>query len=736
MRLVIFLILVGITSLHGHSQQPNKAQMQSQMNDVIVQLNQQIDDLEKQIAEAKKNKEDPESIKDMEEQLAALKKQVKMMGGLNKDVGKISGNTFQQANQKSDKIIPEKDLKRISKIPKENFSDGELVSFVKTVFAKVEKKLPAEEIAASQKIYNEVKSNYNKTKPEYKFANVVSNAATGCWVYGHWEKAIWLAGKAYLEDINDLYKLNNYASYLSMVGCEDLAIPILIWLSGKRPESSTVQNNLGQAWFGLGDMDNAKQYLKAATSIDQYHSAANHTLSKIYTAENNYMLAIPALKASMKYCYTPEKAAELEKIGGELEDEDIDFNYPMPVDPFGFEAFFSAFPPLSGSLAESPKVAAQWRAFYESVNALDNKLKAEEDEAVKRAGIFAKSLVDQNKSKLVTEHHRTYSWMKAQRKLPLANKKRSALTIEQIMDLMGQAYDQTTTQRLNALEEQTRNLSLNNPTCREWDAINTAYLNSANAIIQQGIDEMNRVYSQHKREIQSFLKLLAYGTITDYGGKKQFEDALWERNQWIYRKQWGFVQRYRQLRKYPPTVSSACNPPPQYPEQIWVLPELKKPPCPFKADIKTPVGSIKERCNTIVVDESKLKYKRDNSQKGEIKKVMEEIGEIIDQAINPLNITAGEPTIEYDPADMELTFTEGDIEILESEPSDGRKLQLEMETITVKTEPIVKVTVGQATETTVKITVGQATPSTSNLSVGFDAGGNVMVNTSRCKISL
>lgn len=724
--LLLFAFSLMLFAFPALSQQPSKKEMQSQMQEVINNLNRQIADLEKQITEAKKNKEEPKSIKEKEEQLMILKKQVGMMYGLNTGFDKMADNTFQPAGQKDKKTIPEKDNRRISKLPKKDFSDAELVSFVRSIFTKVETKLPAEEVISAKKIYNEVKTNYTKTKPEYKLANAVSNAATGCWVYGHWQKAIWLAGKAYLEDVTDLYKLNNYASYLSMLGCEDLAIPILKWLNEKRPESSTVMNNLGQAWYGLGDMDKAKQYLKAATAVDQYHSIANHTLSKIYTAENNYMLAIPALKASMKYCYTPEKEFELEKLGGQIEDEDIDFNYPMGVDPFGFEAFFKAWPPLSNSLSESPIVYAKWTAYWDEVNKLEEKLRLEEEEAIERARKFAQSITDPGKGSSVMKLHYTNAWVKANKKMPLALTKRAALTIEQVMDLMAQAYHTTTTARLNALEEQMQKVKLTNPTCKEMDGLNQTYLNSANAIIAEGLNEMNKVYLQHKREVQSHIRLMSYSSLTDYGDRLSgFQDEFWKKNQWIYRIQWGFVQRYRQLRKFPPTISSACVQTTTVPEQTWQLPPLKKPDCTHTASINFPIGSIKEKCNTIEIDESQLEYKRDNSQKGEIKKVMEEIGEIINQAINPLNITPGEPTIESDPADLELELQTGDIEIIESDVSDGRKLGLEMGEITIKQGGV------EVLQNEIKIL--SPTPSTSQLSLGFDAAGNVMVNTSRIK---
>ena len=71
---------------------------------------------------------------------------------------------------------------------------------------------------------------------------------------GHWEKALFIMGKVCIDDVTDADNLNNYAAFLVMTGGEQAAIPILEYLDEKYPDNSTIKNNLGQAWFGLGDL--------------------------------------------------------------------------------------------------------------------------------------------------------------------------------------------------------------------------------------------------------------------------------------------------------------------------------------------------------------------------------------------------------------------------------------------------------------------------------------------------
>jgi len=271
MRIIILLLLVSFIVGPAFSQRsskkeikepiPSKKEIQSTLSEELNGLNAQIADTEKQLAAAKKNKEDPDTIKDLEEQLKMLKKQANMIGGLNKNLSNISDQVMQQAtDQDNDNDVPKRDQKRINSIRKKSLTDQELPSYIKSIHVQVEKTIPAKEMQEALKIYEE-------TKSKWKSAAAVSNAAAGCWIYGHWEKALYLEGKACLENPNDPNNLNNYASYLTMVGAEHAALPILQYLVKKYPENSTIMNDIGQAWYGLGDIDEAKKYLESAKSL-------------------------------------------------------------------------------------------------------------------------------------------------------------------------------------------------------------------------------------------------------------------------------------------------------------------------------------------------------------------------------------------------------------------------------------------------------------------------------------
>ena len=188
---------------------------------------------------------------------------------------------------------------------------------------------------------------YNETKAEYKSTAIIANAASGCWMMGNWEKAIFIMGKVCFDDMDDAENLNNYAAFLIDAGAEQAALPILEYLNSKYPENSTILNNLGQAWYGLGEMDKARKFLTAAIELYPNHSLANLTMSNIALAGPNpdTPSAVNFLKASLKENYDSEKEAELEKLGYTITLEDMpELRYPMKSDPVGMLEFVETFP--------------------------------------------------------------------------------------------------------------------------------------------------------------------------------------------------------------------------------------------------------------------------------------------------------------------------------------------------------------------------------------------------------
>ena len=260
----------------------------------------------KQIAEAKKKKEDPEEL---QQQVAMLKKQVKMMSGVTKGIITVSDKTFQQA-AKNDNIsgILKRDVDRIKQLPNKILTDVELVSYVKKIHSEVERILNEKDKAEAIKTYSALKS-------EKKSSNDINTIASNLWLAGYPEIALYIMGKECAANIKDANTLNNYAAFLTMKGGEHAALPILQNLNRNFPDNSTILNNIGQAWFGLGDMNNANRYLDSTTMIYKNHSQANVTKSNIQKSEGKIDESIESLRRSLAENYTPRKRSPFKGTG-------------------------------------------------------------------------------------------------------------------------------------------------------------------------------------------------------------------------------------------------------------------------------------------------------------------------------------------------------------------------------------------------------------------------------------
>lgn len=383
MRTWIFSLIILLISLPVFSQvtpqktepkqmqtPPSQNEIQKQMQSVVDELNKQISDLDEQIIEAKKNKEDPSIIKDLENQKAMLQKQVEMMGGVTKMVAKIPDKIVKQAiendsiqNTEARASVPKLDQKRIDMMPKDTLNDAGLIPFIKKIHAEVERIITKEEKEEASRAYIAAKS-LGKT------SNGISNISTNLYLSGHPAHAIYLLGKECSSSPKHANNLNNYAALLVMAGGEQAAIPILQNLNQSFPNNSTILNNLGQAWYGLGDMNKAKKYLDMAIRLFEDHPQANQTKCWIQKSEGNDNGAIESLKRSIREVYTAEKDHLLVKLGGKLTYRDFKFPYHGTPEPLGVEKFIRSIPDYpfeGGSTAEHSRL--EWDAYKQKVNA-------------------------------------------------------------------------------------------------------------------------------------------------------------------------------------------------------------------------------------------------------------------------------------------------------------------------------------------------------------------------------
>ncbi|MBZ5703100.1 MAG: tetratricopeptide repeat protein [Acidobacteriia bacterium] len=264
--------------------------------------------------------------------------------------------------------IPRKDAARIAKLRKSILTDAELKPFLQQTSAAVEQRLSPK----SRKFAEEVSQ---KLRTRYPGAAGLAAAASGLWMKGALGPALYLMGRASLEDPANPDHLNNYAAFLTMAGKEEAALPLLQKLNQKYPQNSTVLNNMGQAWFGLGDLPEAEKYLNAAIKVFGYHSQANFTMCLIEESKGNKQAAVSAMKRSIRSAFSNEKVNKLRQLGSPVDKDDIAWNFHMPQDPLALHLY--QVPAYSHSVEESDALAPRWESFKDGVRNLIRQLEAE-----------------------------------------------------------------------------------------------------------------------------------------------------------------------------------------------------------------------------------------------------------------------------------------------------------------------------------------------------------------------
>jgi tetratricopeptide (TPR) repeat protein len=630
------------------TEMPSKTEIQSQMSAATNEIRKELTDLEKQIASSSDEKE----IKDLKEQADVLKKQLSMMEGLNKNMAGMSEKVVKEAaNEQGAVIAPKRDVTRISVIPKKTLSDAELLLFVRNVHSGVERLISPAERTESLNIYNETKSKYRSNA-------AVANAANGCWMLGHWEKALFIMGKVCIDDLTDADNLNNYAAFLVMTGAEQAAIPILEYLNEKYSDNSTILNNLGQAWFGLGEMEKAKKYLDSATLIYPNHSMANSTLSGIAVADHNTPKAISYLKASLKENYDPEKEGELAKLGYAITYADMpEFKYPMKADPLGIQSLVESIPedyPTRIGDDQTVDVVNRYvgstvisnEQFNEENIKLSSKLqergrRLSDDSGYRREFLDphncpAYKLAARSRLLIWTETFGSSSPLITQLWLPSQKYFANIKTVKTGQELWSECQDIWTERVAKPTADLARAWKASNRgnRCSDIDAATEAYLAKKNQIRKQGVQLIKKKVREYSKELDLWVRISLYSVkddppknaadvTMDLVSELEFTTArsAYRNGELSY-----FLSMAQEFVEKQSKLRSSCSPTPEVSEDDplgEIVPLVRSTPvyplkCEFKKVLNTPVVVYKFECNTMKeTTKRNLKPKKDPVNRGQ-----------------------------------------------------------------------------------------------------------------------
>ena len=310
----------------------------------------------------------PEDKKAMEEM------GVKMpdMNSIQNNVSGISDAQLQKAYEDENRIVPEKDLARINSALATTLSSAGMSAFINKTHLAVLEKLSADTKTTSTEIIQQV----------IKQKSSIANTAIGLWIDGKPTLALCLMGEACKAEPANAINLNNYASFLTMCGAEQLALPILNNLDKRYPNNSSIFNNISQAWLGLGDIEKAEEFADKAIRIYAFHPQANMAKCLIEESKGNIPAAIAAAKKSISKSYSNEKENKLGKLGYDLKSEDLNWDRPMPQDALGLGKF--KWPEYPLDVEQNKILEKEWKDFknecQDKIRELEIKQKSLEEE--------------------------------------------------------------------------------------------------------------------------------------------------------------------------------------------------------------------------------------------------------------------------------------------------------------------------------------------------------------------
>lgn len=328
----ICLAMLASTNLVAQSKNPTNAK---EVQDKINQAQQQLDKLT------------PEQKK-MMEQMGMSTKVPAMPEGVNDaaiNAAVSGGSAFG---------VPAKNGALIGAIPQITLTAATLPPYIKTLNDYIEKGITTDSKFTGKNVYDYFKTNkYN--------AEAIGNEAVGFWTIGKPEIAVYIMGKACADNATDADLLSNFAAMLSMGGAPHRAIPLLEYLNKEYPDNTTILNNLGQAWFYLGEINKADANLEKVVKAFAYHPQANYTQCLIQQSKGNTPKAIEKMKNSLAYSYSLDKINMLRKLGYSVKGSDMRKPFRPDPDPLGLHNFIR--PDVPTTYAEELKLAANWDAF-------------------------------------------------------------------------------------------------------------------------------------------------------------------------------------------------------------------------------------------------------------------------------------------------------------------------------------------------------------------------------------
>jgi len=327
----------------------------------------------KQQEKAPSKQEIEEMLKEMQQSMAEMSEEDKAtmdslgmrMPDMKKMKNMASFAAEHAGREESGQLVPVKNAARIAAIPP-SVTEANLAAYLRQLQTKISAQLDQKIVAAGNKVYSYINTNAKNSRE-------AGNMAMALWIKGQPKLALYVFSRVCTDDPTDTDNESNYSSMLIMMGGQHLAIPLLNHLNKKFPKNSTVLNNLGHAWFGLGDLAKAEKYLDSAIAICAFHPQANSTKALIEENRGATPQAVESAKKAIHHFYSSDKERQLERLGYEIQPKDFVWGRPNATDQMGLSKI--QWPPFPKTVEECASAKPLWEQFIKDLHETGEELK-------------------------------------------------------------------------------------------------------------------------------------------------------------------------------------------------------------------------------------------------------------------------------------------------------------------------------------------------------------------------
>ncbi|MBY0479021.1 MAG: hypothetical protein K2Q24_15340 [Chitinophagaceae bacterium] len=403
------------------------------------------------------------------EEKAEMKKMMKATMPVLQEHNNTTADYPQITNNKE--LLPVKDINRINSISKKIFTEADIAITTTQLFGKLMTKADADQ-----------KTIINKVVSKEKRASGLMGASITAFLQGHRLAAIGLAMKAVLADNKNLIYQNNLAAILTQSGYSDKAIPYLRKLLIQQPGNSTLNNNLGYAWFYLGETDSATFYFNRAVQRNPAHTETRMARGVLAEIKNDHTKAVEEYITSNEE--SPNAVTEQMLNNRKNGNRVTQMDYKKMIGSITIYEFFtkewSQLPEFENNVSAYQRNKAILRGYETMYKSLEKKLQT----------LFtAANMEKENLEKKDEEEYATTMMKESLKGITMMSKPAGyivgILANEQSNRIAEDANTYKSLRDYIEAQQKIRNNAGNNPSCADIDAKSNTFMQTVNPKIKE-----------------------------------------------------------------------------------------------------------------------------------------------------------------------------------------------------------------------------------------------------------